>query len=68
MAQLLGRPLTDDESVHHRNGQRLDNRPENLELWSRWQPRGQRVCDKIAFAVELLTRYAPDLLAETKLE
>ena len=64
MAQLLGRPLFDDESVHHRNGDRLDNRPENLELWSRWQPRGQRTADKVAFALELLARYAPDRLAK----
>ena len=63
MAELLGRPLTPDESVHHRNGDRLDNRPENLELWSRWQPSGQRVVDKLAYAVELLQRYLPEALA-----
>jgi hypothetical protein len=62
MAQLLGRALTSDESVHHRNGSRLDNRPESLELWSRWQPAGQRVEDKLAWAIELLLRYAPEHL------
>jgi hypothetical protein len=63
MARLLGRALTPDESVHHRNGDRLDNDPGNLELWSRWQPRGQRVRDKLEWAIELLQRYLPEALA-----
>lgn len=57
MAETLGRPLTKDESVHHKNGDRLDNRPENLELWSRYQPYGQRVTDKVTFAIEILRLY-----------
>ena len=57
MAAALGRPLRPDEVVHHRNGDRLDNRLENLELWSTAQPKGQRVQDKLAFARMLLALY-----------
>lgn len=60
MEQHLGRELSNNESVHHRNGNRSDNRIENLELWSKYQPAGQRVSDKIKWAKEILDLYGND--------
>lgn len=57
MENLIGRVLYPEETVHHVNGIKADNRPENLELFSSRHGPGQRVIDKVAFAIEMLRLY-----------
>lgn len=53
----IGRPLYPEETVHHINGVRHDNRIKNLELWSSSHPKGQRVAEKLAWAKEIIAKY-----------
>jgi hypothetical protein len=55
--QHYGITLTPNQNIHHINGDRLDNRIENLELWDTSQPKGQRVEDKINFYFSLVEEY-----------
>ena len=61
MERIIGRPLKPTERVHHKNGKRDDNRPENLELWtgvgqSKKDPHGVRLVDKVLDMIDSLTK------------
>lgn len=74
MEQVLGRPVGPNEQIHHKNGDRKDNRPENLELWTvdKKDPAGQRLLDIIKGNITRLSatdrqdlqNWLQDMLAE----
>jgi hypothetical protein len=58
MSNFLKRSLHSNETVHHKNGNRQDNRLENLELKVGAHGPGMSVDEAVAWAKEILRRYA----------
>jgi len=62
MSELLGRKINKGEFIHHKNGIKDDNSKENLELWLKPHPAGQRVNDLVLFSIKILKEYYPESL------
>lgn len=57
MEKKIGRPIRRGETVHHKNGIRSDNDPDNLELWTSRHGKGQRVSDRVENSLSFLREY-----------
>lgn len=64
MEQKLGRALLKGENVHHIDGDRANNAPDNLELWSKAQPSGVRPLQAIESLLSSLSKEELTHLAE----
>lgn len=60
MGEHLGRRLYDFENVHHKDGNRKNNSIENLELWAKFQPSGQRIVDLVSHAKRIIALYGDE--------
>ena len=67
MSEKLGRPLRKNEFVHHINGKKDDNSPENLELWVKGHPGGQRPEELVAWAYEIIALYGEEIKPKLRL-
>lgn len=61
VAQRMRRLLLPHETVHHKNGIRHDNRPENLEYWPTSHGKGQRAEDMLEHHKQRVRELEADL-------